>query len=259
MSIWRRLYTNPPGAIPGALFTRIGVAALALLCGLLILTHTFTGEGGEEAEQAPAQPADLAVQRRAGARLAQLADREQQRRALASRQKLRGRERRQAAPGALSAAAAANTFPVAPGQSDGPSPPPTEAELQLREQLRLEDLRRRHDSLRSEALAHSYRAAESPPPPEVRTPPAKASEAPETGLSETSQTAAAATKGLTEGLDRLHALAQAATQAALEEAGAESPVKTRGGGGHFPSSPSESGKTGDDVHSQRPGGLRAHP
>ena len=34
MSIWRRLYTKPSGAIPGALFTRIGVAALALLCGL---------------------------------------------------------------------------------------------------------------------------------------------------------------------------------------------------------------------------------
>ena len=229
MSIWRRLYTNPSGAIPGALFTRIGVAALALLCGLLILTHTFTGEGGEEAVQAPAQPADLAVQRRAGARLAQLADREQQRRALASRQKLRGRERRQAAPGALSAAAAANTFPVAPGQSDEPSPPPSEAELQLREQLRLEDLRRRHDSLRSEAVAHSYRASESPPPPEVRTPPAKASEAPETGFSEVSRTAAAATKGLTEELDRLHALAQAATQAALAESGAESPARTVAG------------------------------
>ena len=220
MSIWRRLYTNPSGAIPGALFTRIGVAALALLCGLLILTHTFTGAGGEEAVQAPAQPADLAVKRRAGARLAQLADREQQRRALASRQKLRGRERRQAAPGALSAAAAANTFPLPPGQSDEPSPPPSEAELQLREQLRLEDLRRRHDSLRSEALAHSYRASEGSVSPEVPTLPAKASEAPETGLAEASRTAAAATKGLTKGLDRLHALAQAATQAALEEAGA---------------------------------------
>ena len=33
MSIWRRLYAKPSGAIPGALFTRIGVAALALLCG----------------------------------------------------------------------------------------------------------------------------------------------------------------------------------------------------------------------------------
>ncbi len=157
----------------------------------------------------------------------------QERRALASRQQLRGRERRQAAPGALSAAAAANTFPVAPGRSGEPSPPPSEAELQLREQLRLEALRRRHDSLRSEALAHSYRAAESPPPPEVPTPPAKASEAPETGFSEASRTAAAATKGLTEGLDQLHALAQAATQAALEEAGeesgAESPARTVAG------------------------------
>ena len=227
MSIWRRLYTNPSGAIPGALFTRIGVAALALLCGLLILTHTFTGAGGEEAVQAPARPADLAVQRRAGARLAQLADREQQRRALASRQKLRGRERRRALP-------AAAALPLPPGQSDEPSPPPSEAELQLREQLRLEDLRRRHDSLRSEALAHSYRAAESPPPPEVPTPPAKASEAPETGLSEVSQTAAAATKGLTEELDRLHALAQAATQAALAESGAESPVKTPAGAATSP-------------------------
>ena len=122
---------------------------------------------------------------------------------------------------------------MAPGRGGEPSPPPSEAELQLREQLRLEDLRRRHDSLRSEALAHSYRAAESPPPPEVPTPPAKASEAPETGFSEASRTAAAATKGLTEGLDRLHALAQAATQAALEEAGeesgAESPARTVAG------------------------------
>ena len=150
MSIWRRLYRKPSGVIPGSLFTRIGVAALALLCGLLILTHSFTGQGGEEAVQDPAEPAGLAIQRRAGARLAQLADREQQRQALEARQQLQERTM----PGALPTPVATNalSLPLGPGENPSPSPPPSEAELQLREQLRLEDLRRRHDSLRSGAL-----------------------------------------------------------------------------------------------------------
>ena len=224
MSIWRRLYTKPTGAIPGALFTRIGVAALALLCGLLILTHSFTG-GEEEAEEAPAQPADLTVQRRAGARLAQLADRVQQRRALEARQQLRQRERlsadksgRQTAPGGRPETAATAALPLSPDQREDPLPLPSEAELQLREQLRLDDLRRRHDSLRSEALAHSYRDSENSAPEGPRQQ-AQASETPGTKLSETSQAAAtAATYELGEQLDRLNALAQAATQAALQEA-----------------------------------------
>ena len=225
MSIWRRLYRKPSGAIPGSLFTRIGVAALALLCGLLILTHSFTGGREEEAVQDPAQPAGLAIQRRAGARLAQLTDREQQRQALEARQQLQERTM----PGALPTPAATNalSLPLSPGEN--PSPPPSEAELQLREQLRLEDLRRRHDSLRSGALAHSYRDSESSVPREVRTQwQTEVSETTETGLSEASQAAAAATKELIEGLDRLHVLAQAGTQAALET-GAKSPTQTAAG------------------------------
>ncbi len=232
MSIWRRLSAKPSGAIPGALFTRIGVAALALLCGLLILTHSFTG-GEEEAEEAPAQPADLTVQRRAGARLAQLADRVQQRRALEARQQLRQRERladdkarRQPAQEGHPETDGTATLSLPPDQSGDPLTPPSEAELQLREQLRLEDLRRQHDSLRSEALAHSYRDSEDSVP-EARTRPAQASGTPGTSLSDASQTPEAVTKELAGQLDRLHVLAQAATQAALQEA--ESLTETASG------------------------------
>lgn len=224
MSHWRRLYTKPAGAVPAALLTRIGVVVLALLCGLLILSHSFTGGGEEEAEEAPEQPANLALQQRAGARLNEMADREQQRRALEARQHLRERERLAAAeagrgeePG--SGSGVAPSWPS--DQNEDPSLPTSEAKLQLREQLRLEDLRRRHDSLRAQAVAHSYRDSEGAAAPERRTRPVEHSETPSPRFSETSTIAAASTKDLTEQLDRLQALAQTATQAALQEVEAD--------------------------------------
>ena len=222
MSHWRRLYTKPAGAVPAALLTRIGVVVLALLCGLLILSHSFTGGGEEEAEEAPEQPANLALQQRAGARLNEMADREQQRRVLEARQQLRERERLVAAKtgrgemaGVRSETGAGTAVPLSLDPSDDHSLPPSEAELQLREQLRLEDLRRRHDSLRTEALAHSYRDSEGKAAPESRTRPTEA--VPRIRRTEDLQTPAAETKDLTEQLDRLQSLAQTATQAALQE------------------------------------------
>lgn len=228
MSHWRRLYAKPAGAVPAALLTRIGIVVLALLCGLLILSQSFTGGGEEETEEAPAQPANQALQQRAGARLNEMADREQQRRALEARQQLRERERLAAAKAGRelmlggrpeTASGAAPSLPS--DGSEDPSLPPSEAELQLREQLRLEDLRRRHDSLRTEALAHSYRESEDAAAPESRTRPVEHSETPSRNLSETPPIAAASTNELTEQLDRLQALAQTATQAALQEVEAD--------------------------------------
>ncbi len=224
MSHWRRLYAKPAGAVPAALLTRIGVVVLALLCGLLILSQSFTGGGEEEAGDAPAQPANQALQQRAGARLNEMADREQQRRALEARQELRERERLAAAEaergemaGRPSMTGAGAALPLSPDQSGEPSLPPSEAELQLREQLRLEDLRRRHDSLRTQAVAHSYRDSEGKVAPESRTRPVEQSETPSRQLSEGSSTPAANSNDLTEQLDRLQALAQTATQVALQE------------------------------------------
>ncbi len=226
MSHWRRLYTKPAGAVPAALLTRIGVVVLALLCGLLILSHSFTGGGEEEAEEAPEQPANLALQQRAGARLNEMADREQQRRVLEARQQLRERERLAAAktgggemPAVRSETGAQAGLSLSADQSDDLSLPLTEAELQLREQLRLEDLRRLHDSLRAQAVAHSYRDSEGKAAPESRTRPTEA--IPRIRLSEDLQTPAAETKDLTEQLDRLQSLAQTATQAALQEVEAD--------------------------------------
>ena len=226
MSHWRRLYTKPAGAVPAALLTRIGVVVLALLCGLLILSHSFTGGGEEEAKEAPAQPANLALQQRAGARLNEMADREQQRRVLEARQQLRERERLAAAKtgrgemaGVRSETGAQAGLSWSADQSDEPSMPLTEAELQLREKLRLEDLRRQHDSLRAQAVAHSYRDSEGATP-ERRTRPVEHSETPSRQLSEASPMAAT-TNDLTEQLDRLQSLAQTATQAALQEVEAD--------------------------------------
>ena len=224
MSHWRRLYTKPAGAVPAALLTRIGVVVLALLCGLLILSQSFTGGGEQETEEAPAQPANQALQQRAGARLNEMADREQQRRALEARQQLREKERRarekaagQEGPRGRSATASGAAPSLPSDGSEDPLLPPSEAELQLREQLRLEDLRRRHDSLRAQAVAHSYRDSEGAAAPESRTRLVEHSETPSPKLSATSPIPAATKNDLTEQLDRLQALAQTATQAALQE------------------------------------------
>ena len=243
MSLWRRLYRKPSGAIPGALFTRIGVAALALLCGLLILTHSFTRQAEQEAEEPGEQPADLAVQRQAGARLAQLADREQQRRALEDR--LRSREGRlpQTGPGNSSETAGLSLSPD-PGQD--PLPVAPEEELQLRLQMRLEDLRHRHDSLRFDVLAHSYRTAEEVQPVEAEVSTLRA-----TGPSDVSLTSEAPNQ-LTDELDRLNALARAATEAAL--AGSRDPVAGRnvagGTGRDCLAAPSDRANTGEDVRAR---------
>ncbi|MDE2928460.1 MAG: hypothetical protein OXT71_18915 [Acidobacteriota bacterium] len=228
MSHWRRLYAKPAGAVPAALLTRIGGVVLALLCGLLILSQSFTGGGEEEAGEAPAQPANQALQQRAGARLNEMADREQQRRALEARQQLRERDRLAAAKagrgkmaGLRSETGALAGLSLSTDQSEDPSLPPSEAELQLREQLRLEDLRRQHDSLRVQAVAHSYRDSEGAAAPESRTRPVEHSETPSRKLSEASPAPAQTTNDLTEQLDRLQALAETATQAALREVEAD--------------------------------------
>ena len=173
MSVWKKIPIAPGGVMPGGMVTKIGVAAISLLLAATLLTYTFTGGGGPEAEIDVPEAAGFDLQQRAAAAIAAEARRQAEQlsqQATEAERQLAQLQNEQESTAALLGAGIVGLPGQDPGTGlladDQPVPfagdtPRTEAEAVLLETLRLEEMERRRRSLRTEPLVLSYRNTES--------------------------------------------------------------------------------------------------
>lgn len=204
------MHSRPAGAFPGNLMTRIGVGAIAVLCGALMLTHSFTRTNRDAAASSGAgpQPANQGVQRQLGALIDRETERQEQRLAAAALDRPPRPTPASASSHEPSQAATVPVFREAAVTLVDSDPGPSEDELKLREALRLEDIERRTRSLRSRPLAQTYRSdrgagerSSGTEPGSVAIQPGEASKAPSAEESELRDVAA----GLSAALNSLGA------------------------------------------------------
>ena len=155
MSRWKQWIKEPKGALPGGLVTKAGIGLIAVLVAGMLFSSAVTGP--EEDPTAPAprepQPVDDRTGRAFDSRMRADTERHQQR---ADADQDRADGEREA--GADTAGTAGE------GGAEGGAREPrggaagmTQAEHELREALRLEEVERRTRSLRSFPLAQSHR------------------------------------------------------------------------------------------------------
>ena len=173
MSVWKKIPIPPGGVMPGGMVTKIGVAAISLLLAATLLTYTFTGGGGPEAEIDVPEAAGFDLQQRAAAAIAAEARRQAEllsQQAEAAERQLAQLQNEQESTAALLGAGIVGLPGQDPGTGlladDQPVPfagdaPRTEAEAVLLETLRLEEMERRRRSLRTAPLVLSYRNSEA--------------------------------------------------------------------------------------------------
>ena len=164
-SQWSRVFTKPAGAIPGGLFGRIVVALTTLLIAAFIIAYAIQGgDTGEEAETTSSEPvlSGEGMQRRVEHTIEEQRRLEQLRRAAAARDRLRT-QMQQPTPGrppVRTAGLTGGQTPLAGGSGD-PLDAAIDAEIaeqELLQELKLQSIRRRHESLRSEPVVHSVRS-----------------------------------------------------------------------------------------------------
>ena len=173
MSVWKKIPIAPGGIMPGGLITKIGVAAISLLLAAMLLTWTFTGGGGPEAEIDVPEAAGFDLQQRAAAAIEAEARRQAEQLRLqadTAERQLAELQNEQESTAALLGAGIVGLPGQDPGTGsladDQPIPfagdaPRSEAEAVLLETLRLEEMERRRRSLRTEPLVLSYRNSEA--------------------------------------------------------------------------------------------------
>ena len=191
-SQWRQLVTKPAGAIPGGLFGQIVVALTTLMIAAFIIAYAIQGGSTEEEQETTAGEPVLAgegIQRRVEHSIEQQQRLEQTRRAAQARDRLRAQIQqsgpgRQTAPGRPATRTAGMTqsrTPMAGGQAyagDDALDGMVEAEIaeqELMQELKLQAIRRKHESLRSQPIAQSLR------PEPGQEPPAQVAAAPQFG------------------------------------------------------------------------------
>ena len=154
------MHAKPAGALPGNLMTRIGVGAIAVLCGALMLTHSFTKTNRDPTagSNASPQPANQGVQQQLGALIDRETERQEQRLAAAALDRLSRPTQASATSDEPSQVAMVPVLREAAVSLVDSDRGPGQDELKLREALRLEDIERRTRSLRSLPLAQSYRS-----------------------------------------------------------------------------------------------------
>ena len=173
MSVWKKIPIAPGGVMPGGMVTKIGVAAISLLLAAMLLTYTFTGGGGPEAEVDVPEAAGFDLQQRAAAAIEAEARRQAEQLRLqadTAERQLAELQNEQESTAALLGAGIVGLPGQDPGTGlladDQPVPfagdaPRSEAEAVLLETLRLEEMERRRRSLRTEPLVLSYRNSEA--------------------------------------------------------------------------------------------------
>ena len=152
MSRWKQLVTEPKGALPGGIVTKVGIALIALLVAGLLFSSSLSGPG-EDAAATGAATEPRAVDDRTGRSLdGQLRD-ETERQTLRAESESRGASAGDREAGASGAGESAE----ADGNGGGRAVGMGRAEFELREALRLEEVERRTRSLRSFPVAESHR------------------------------------------------------------------------------------------------------
>ena len=160
MSQWKRIHEQATGSLPVATLTKWGAALIALLLAAFLLTQSLFNTAPEEVEvvatgeQVPAGPG---AQAQVSARVREEGLRQEAQRQAAERDLQRRRELGMTTPRA--------TASLLPGGIIGGDPvlPSSEAEAELREVLRLEEIERRSRSLRSAPVAQTYRGVGGDP------------------------------------------------------------------------------------------------
>ncbi len=172
MTRWSRVFAKPAGAIPGGLFGQIAVALTTLLIAAFLIAYAIQGGSPGEEIEAPVEKELLAgegIQRKVDHEIEQTQRLQQIRQQAAARDRLRAQiEQRAQPPGpgrpaARTAGMTQGRRPIGGGQAydgDDALDGMTEArmaEQELLQELKLQAIRRKHESLRSEPVAHSAR------------------------------------------------------------------------------------------------------
>ncbi|MCY3706207.1 MAG: TrbI/VirB10 family protein [Gammaproteobacteria bacterium] len=158
MSRWKQWIKEPKGALPGGIVTKAGVALIAVLVAGMLFSSSLTGP--EEDPMAPAPPEAQAVDGRAGRAFEGRLRAETERHALqaAAAEARAGQERRPEAPAEDIARTGSGGGAGGPAaEMVGGAAGMAQAEFELREALRLEEIERRTRSLRSLPVARSHR------------------------------------------------------------------------------------------------------
>ena len=143
MSQWKRIHEQATGALPVATLTKWGAALIALLLAAFLLTQSLFNAAPEEVELAATggqEPAGPGAQAQVAARIREEGLRQEAQRQAAERDLQRRRELGMTTPRA--------TASLLPSGVIGGDPimPSSEAEAELREVLRLEEIERRNRS-----------------------------------------------------------------------------------------------------------------
>ena len=154
MSQWKRIHEQATGALPVATLTKWGAALIALLLAAFLLTQSLFNTAPEEVEPLATgsqEPAGPGTKAQIAARVREEGLRQEAQRQAAERDLQRRRELGMTTPRA--------TASLLPSGVIGGDPimPSSEAEAELREVLRLEEIERRSRSLRSAPVAQTYR------------------------------------------------------------------------------------------------------
>lgn len=165
MSRWIRRPRNPLGTMPKGMINKVGIILGAVVMALVIVTSPSSDEerqagggGGEEEVQEQAETGETVVLS-ASAAIGRLA--EQAGRLQAARQREEDLRRQAAEGSGLLAGPRTGARGPLPGLSPGAAAPqPDTPEQQLKEELRLADIRRAHEALRSPVVAFTLRQAE---------------------------------------------------------------------------------------------------
>ena len=165
-SQWGRVFTKPAGAIPGGLFGQIAVALTTLMIAAFIIAYAIQGGSTEEEPETIAGDPVLAgegIQRRVEHSIEQQQRLEQVRRAAQARDRLRSQMQQPGpGPGRPATRTAGMTQGQTPIAGDDALDGMVEAEMaeqELMQELKLQAIRRKHESLRSNPVVHSARPA----------------------------------------------------------------------------------------------------
>ena len=164
MSQWKRIHDKATGSLPVSTITKWGVVAVSLLLAAFLLSQSLFNSAPEEEpvnEAGVELPAGPGTQAQVTARIREEGLRQEAQRQAAERTLQRRRELGMSTPGDSSAIP--TTFPSGVVGAD-PIVPSSEAEAELREVLRLEEIERRRRSLRSAPVAQTYRGVSDTPP-----------------------------------------------------------------------------------------------
>ena len=169
-SRWSRVFSKPAGAIPGGLFGQIAVGLTTLLIAAFIIAYAIQGGSTEEEPETTASEPVLAgegIQRKVDHQIEQQQRLQQIRQAAAARDRLSQQmQQRSQAPGRTPTRAAGFSPPPASAAGGAVAPdghpldPEIDAELaeqELLQELKLQAIRRKHESLRSRPVVHTAR------------------------------------------------------------------------------------------------------